>query len=992
MYTRTHAVPARFWLCLRARACARACAVVFCCAMLRCVRGGRWCTTAALQEKVALALSIGTVTRITVTKTSANSAPVVVEVSIPAQVTAADVDLLIKKLESRVIAPLEPDYVVSTAMYAPGLPPRVDVPSSAPTIPPRADVPTSAPVLPPRSDAALPAVSASPTFGLDIVVIPAPLLQCTDRSPDCMQWAGRGDCLGAAQAYMELYCRKSCTTACASQDVVPTPLPSAAITGCADQDKVNCPAWQRLGLCGGDTAALVGLACQLSCGLCGGQPVWTTAAPSYAPFMPWATPSPVIPWITQTAAPAYMPQTALPAVWTPWVTDPPHTVPPTENWTPWATEQQCTVQAWQPWAVCSVSCGVGTRARLRQVDIRMTDSGVVPVCPPNYEIAACAATSCPIATLSPSEAPSKTPTLPPTVQPTDMPMLAVTAVPSAAAVCIVGDWQAWFACSISCGYGNRLRVRGINYILGNFQPGQNGCPSLTETGACSISCGDTTCQVSPWTPWTQCQCGGTATRTRLVLPESNTAGGCPSLRDSFVCPDCVRACPLSDWSQWSPCSASCNSGVQSRTRSVYRGDTTCIDTLPTLTETIACNDRPCTATCLSSPWSQWTPCSQSCGGGSKSRERYALVPSASCPRETDSNTCNESPCRTDCVMSEWSEWSVCSKSCEGGSQRRFRAMIVPPSSNGAPCGGSVEIQSCEWVMCPAPVTQTPTPTPTQQPIATPAPQALRDLLADCSQWAVQGECISNPVFMNVKCSFSCRVLPPLDPPTPGPTALPSQVPSSAPKDSAPASSMQFYMDLAGQIDDFSGETLDAIKAFLVNFWQIKSSVVNLRLWAGSVVIAVTLTGAGVNTAGLADQLITAFMAGRVRVIQGWTVRRMTVLNPASRDWMFDPESLPAPSLAPSRSPPVMSPPSSAPSLAPTIALPATTITNGLVNSDFRVIYPAPGGGAGAIPGWSAVDGARLRYDFSRQVRAHCRSLRRHRPLCMVLDTGAECDK
>jgi hypothetical protein len=183
--------------------------------------------------------------------------------------------------------------------------------------------------------------------------------------------------------------------------------------------------------------------------------------------------------------------------------------------------------------------------------------------------------------------------------------------------------------------------------------------------------------------------------------------------------------------------------------------------------------------------------------------------------------------------------------------------------------------------------------------------------------------------------------------------------------------MQFFMDLSGQIDDFTGDTLDAIKAFLVDFWQVKSSVVNLRLWAGSVVIAVTLTGSGINTAGLADQFISAFMAGQVRAIQGWSVRRMTVLNPDSRAWMFDPNRSPAPSLSSPPASPPSSPPSDPPSTAPTLNLPLATITNGLMNSNFQVVYPYPRGAAATVPGWDALDGARLQYDFSKQVHSPC---------------------
>ena len=995
-------------------------------------RAGDDDTNKALQERIALSLSIGMIQSVVVKKTSANSAPVIVEVSIPAQaVSAADLDTFLKRLSSRALAPLEPEYTITSATQSVAIPdpPLVDrnVPSSAPTAPPRTEVPSLRSAAP----------TEVPSLSEEIVTIPFPLPQCTDRSADCKQWAEQGDCVGTARAYMELFCRKSCT-ACANQGATATAVPSAA-AACEDLDKANCGSWARLGLCTGETSALIQPACQLSCGLCGDQPVRTTGAPvyiapTYAPvytaqpfvysaptYPPVTTAVPTMAFPTSTTStgvvyltfdgnlnefsltvvtnmkldiaamlgvsPSYvqlqfsagsvvasvliagagvdgqslaaqlsriaqmpgvtiggktvvkvtnvLPETATPWIWT----------PPAPMLTP-VPQFYCEVHQWQPWTACSTTCGVGFRTRERMVIVPLADSGFVPLCPLNYEMdQGCTQTPCP--TPSP---------------------LVPTPVPSAQPVCIVGDWQPWFPCSVTCGSGERVRVRGINFMSGNFQQGVNWCPSLTESAACSISCFDTSCKVSPWTPWTQCKCGGTATRTRSIVQNSEPSSGCPNLADSFSCPECARVCPVSEWSPLSPCSASCGAGLQTRTRSVIAADTACIDTAPTLALTVPCNERSCNPVCQPSPWSQWTPCSQSCGGGSKSRERYSIVTSASCPRETDSNTCNESPCSADCVMSQWSEWSSCSKSCEGGSQRRFRAMIAPPENLGAPCGGSVEIQSCEWVVCPAPLTPNPTLQPTP---ATSAPRALADLMAECPKWAVQGECIANPVFMNVKCSFSCQVQAPIDPPTPVPTGSPSQLPSPAPKDSGPGSSMQFFMDLSGQIDDFTGDTLDAIKAFLVDFWQVKSSVVNLRLWAGSVVIAVTLTGSGINTAGLADQFISAFMAGQVRAIQGWSVRRMTVLNPDSRAWMFDPNRSPAPSLSSPPASPPSSPPSDPPSTAPTLHLPLATITNGLINSNFQVVYPYPRGAAATVPGWDALDGARLQYDFSKQVHSPC---------------------
>lgn len=273
------------------------------------------------------------------------------------------------------------------------------------------------------------------------------------------------------------------------------------------------------------------------------------------------------------------------------------------------------------------------------------------------------------------------------------------------------EWGSWEACSAECGGGTRQRSRACQDPL----HGGNTCPMSGRFD--SESCNQENCPVDgiwlPWSDWTECTLTcqtGTKTHQRTCYGPFFGGDECPSIESSESVDCNTQECPVDgvwlNWTNWSECSLTCQTGTQSRSRACdgpFHDGADCPSEEGQ--ETQNCNEELCPVDGTWLNWSTWQDCSEPCGTGSQIRIRGCYGPfhnGNNCPSDegTESQDCNTQFCPVDGIWSSWQNWSLCSTTCGDGTRSRTRPCFGP-FHLGQPCplGADLENESCNLEEC-----------------------------------------------------------------------------------------------------------------------------------------------------------------------------------------------------------------------------------------------------------------------------------------------------
>merc|ERR1719410_2765542 len=107
---------------------------------------------------------------------------------------------------------------------------------------------------------------------------------------------------------------------------------------------------------------------------------------------------------------------------------------------------------------------------------------------------------------------------------------------------------------------------------------------------------------------------------------------------------------------------------------------------PNLEREKKCGQKKCPVDCVMSEWSGWSKCTKECESGVQAKTRDVQTKPKHggkwCDAVGEERSCNTGSCDRNCKLSVWSEWSPCTMACSGGITERVKKILVPIRGQG----------------------------------------------------------------------------------------------------------------------------------------------------------------------------------------------------------------------------------------------------------------------------------------------------------------------
>ncbi|XP_028825016.1 SCO-spondin-like [Denticeps clupeoides] len=272
---------------------------------------------------------------------------------------------------------------------------------------------------------------------------------------------------------------------------------------------------------------------------------------------------------------------------------------------------------------------------------------------------------------------------------------------------LLGPWGSWSPCSVSCGRGQMSRSR-------TCEAGSGGppCTDTDQHEPCVLPPCPAGCVLTEWSSWSDCSAtcgGGVSVRNKTVLREPESGGEeCPLPLEQHtacntnscqpVCPpgqvfgSCAGSCPYTCEDLWpeaqcvpGPCIPGCTCPPGTV---VHNG--TCVHH----------SECPCSSLSflLGAPNTSLVVPKEEVPPGT-------VVPHLCnvCVCERGVFNCSEDPCDVNCEWGSWSDWTPCSASCGSGEQWANRSVLQDRQYGGGNCEGpAIRTRACHRPDCTCP--------------------------------------------------------------------------------------------------------------------------------------------------------------------------------------------------------------------------------------------------------------------------------------------------